>query len=75
MNQKTNLVVSLVLVSIFLLVSCANGSPGESGAKGSADPTMGDGVVLETINKHQYAVVNCTYPDPCTRISEINQDV
>lgn len=64
-----------MLVSIFQLVSCATRSPGGSGAKGSADPGMGDGVVVETINKHQYTVVNGTYPDPCTRISEIIQDV
>jgi hypothetical protein len=75
MNQKTNLFVSLVLVLIFLLVSCANGSPVESSAKGSANLAKVDGVVVETINEHQYAVVNGTYPDPCTRISEINQDV
>ena len=36
---------------------------------------MVDGVVVETINQHQYAVVNGFYPDPCTRISEVNQTV
>ena len=75
MQRKVNLIFSLMLVSIFLLVSCVTGTTEESSAKRSANPGMVDGVVVETINEHQYAVVNGTYPDPCTRISEIKQEV
>ena len=67
--------ILLVLVSMILLVACADDAQEQSSSKSAGSPAMVDGVVVETINQHQYAVVNGFYPDPCTRISEVNQTV
>ena len=75
--MKKNLVpfvVLLVAVS-FLMAACGGSETEQSSPSSSGNPAMVDGVVVETINEHQYAVVNGFYPDPCTRISDITQDV
>jgi inhibitor of cysteine peptidase len=73
MKKSVYLLAALVLITI--LAACAADAPQESSAKGSGSPAMVDGVVVETINEHQYAVVNGFYPDPCTRISDVDQVV
>lgn len=75
MKKKIYWVILLVLVSVILLVACADDAQEQSSSKSAGSPAMVDGVVVETINLHQYAVVNGFYPDPCTRISEVNQTV
>jgi len=75
MQKKIYFVILLVLVSMILLVACAADAQEQSSSKSAGSPAMVDGVVVETINQHQYAVVNGFYPDPCTRISEVNQTV
>ncbi|MBK5101803.1 MAG: hypothetical protein JJE15_12540 [Desulfobacteraceae bacterium] len=73
MKQINYRVILLVLVSVILLVACAADAQEQSSSKSAGSPAMVDGVVVETINLHQYAVVNGFYPDPCTRISDVNQ--
>ena len=75
MKKNIYWVILLVLVSMILLVACADDAQEQSSSKSAGSPAMVDGVVVETINQHQYAVVNGFYPDPCTRISEVNQTV
>ena len=75
MNKKFSTIVILVLAASLLLVACAADAPEESSAKGSGNPAMVDGVEVVTRNEHQYAIVIGFYPDPCTRISEIEQEV
>ena len=75
MKKNIYWVILLVLVSMILLVACADDAQEQSSSKSSGSPAMVDGVLVETINQHQYAVVNGFYPDPCTRISEVNQTV
>lgn len=75
MNKNVYVIASLVLVSVVLLVACAADVPEESSAKGSGSPAMVDRVEVVTQNEHQYAIVIGFYPDPCTRISEVDQAV
>ena len=75
MQNKIYFVILLLLLSMILLVACATDAQEQSSSKSAGSPAMVDGVVVETINQHQYAVVNGFYPDPCTRISEVNQTV
>lgn len=75
MNKKIRMSLILMLVAALLLVACAPDEPAESSAKNSGNPAMVDGVEVVTRNEHQYAIVIGFYPDPCTRISEIEQDV
>ena len=75
MQNKIYFVILLLLLSMVLLVACATDAQEQSSSKSAGSPAMVDGVVVETINQHQYAVVNGFYPDPCTRISEVNQTV
>ncbi len=75
MNKKIRMSLILMFVAALMLAACQTDAAQESSAKSSGNPAMVDGVVVETRNEHQYAVVNGFYPDPCTRISEIKQDV
>ncbi len=75
MNKSIYAISLIVMISIGLLAACGTDVPEESSAKDSGSPAMVDGVVVETINEHQYAVVNGFYPDPCTRISDVDQVV
>lgn len=75
MKKSIYAISLIVMISIGLLAACGTDAPVESSAKGSGSPAMVDGVVVETINEHQYAVVNGFYPDPCTRISDVDQVV
>ncbi len=75
MNKKFSTIVILVLAASLLLVACQADTPQESSAKSTGNPAMVDGVEVVTRNEHQYAIVIGFYPDPCTRISEIEQDV
>lgn len=68
-------VILLALLSLILLVACAADAQEQSSSKSAGSPAMVDGVLVETKNQHQYAVVNGFYPDPCTRISQVNQTV
>ena len=76
MLKKNHLITMMILAALFLLAACSTGTDAESSPKGTGgSPAMVDGVVVETIDGHQYAVVNGFYPDPCTRISQVDQSI
>jgi hypothetical protein len=75
MNKKIGMSLILMLVAMLMLVACQADTPQESSAKSTGNPAMVDGVEVVTRNVHQYAIVIGFYPDPCTRISEIEQNV
>lgn len=75
MSKATIWAALLILTALLLLAACAADQPQESSTKSVGNPAMVDGVVVETVGNHQYAVVVGFYPDPCTRISEVNQVV
>ena len=58
MKKNIYWAILLVLVSMILLVACADDAQEQSSSKSAGSPAMVDGVVVETINQHQYAVVN-----------------
>jgi hypothetical protein len=75
MNKKIGMSLILMLVAVLMLAACQADAPQESSAKSAGNPAMVDGVEVVTRNEHQYAIVIGFYPDPCTRISEIEQAV
>lgn len=75
MLKKYHLISMMILAALFLLAACSTGTEAESSAKGTGTPAMVDGVVVETVDGHQYAVINGFYPDPCTRISQVDQSI
>lgn len=64
----------IVMISM-LLVACGNGilQGGDSSLLGASAAV--DGVTVDFSNGHYYAVVTGTYPDACTRISQIDQEI
>ena len=73
MLKKPYILPVVVLTAMFLLIACTPETQGESSTKGTGTPAMVDGVVVQSISGHQYAVINGFYPDPCTRISQVDQ--
>ena len=70
------IIFALMLVATMLLVtSCTTDEAQEGSTKGSGAPAKVDQVDIELIQDHYYAVVKGFYPDPCTGISDITQDV
>jgi hypothetical protein len=66
--------VLIIIASVFLAACGGSGSSGsEPASTGSA--AMVDGVMVEVRNNHHYAIVTGTYPDSCTRISNVQQEV
>ena len=74
-DRKLWMIFALVGLSL-ALAACGGASEEETAAGSeSAAETMVDGVVIEQRDSHSYAVVNGFYPDACSRISSIQQDV
>lgn len=73
--KKFYLPALMVLAALLLVSACTSAAQEESSPKGGGDPAMVDSVVVETISGHQYAIINGFYPDPCTRISQVDQSV
>jgi len=70
--------VIIAILILGLLPACTN-SPGTQATTGSeatsGTPAMVDRVNIEQRDNHYYAVVEGFYPDPCTYISSVTQDV
>ena len=78
MNRKTLWISFIAVLALGLLLSaCDSDANGEDDDSEHAEGTaaMVDGVAVEEQTGHQYAVVNGFYPDACTRISDVDQDV
>jgi hypothetical protein len=79
MKARKTLWLILVLMVAFglLLTACDNDTDGEDedeeGAEGN--PAMVDSVMVEEQMGHKYAVVNGNYPDSCSKISDVDQDL
>ena len=76
--RRLSMVITILLFS--MLVAC--NSPSDTVATGDSDnlgeessPAMVDSVTVEQREDHYYAVINGFYPDPCTRISSVEQVV
>ena len=69
------LAAMLAVISLVLAAACSAGAQESASTKGSMNPAMVDAVQVDTVNGHEYAVISGFYPDPCTRISEVDQAV
>jgi len=75
MKRKRIPIIILLLIASIMLAACggSDSSEGESTSTGSS--AIVDGVTIDLRNNHHYAIVTGTYPDPCTRISDVQQEV
>jgi len=78
MNKKSLWVLLIAMLALGLILAACDSDAGDEDddsehAEGTA--AMVDGVAVEEQTGHQYAVVNGFYPDACTRISDVDQDV
>ena len=76
--RRLSMVIAVLVFS--MLVACnsptgtvANGDSNNLGEESSL--AMVDSVTVEQREDHYYAVINGFYPDPCTRISSVEQVV
>ena len=72
MKQKMMKLLSLSLILVVFLTSCASGETGEDPAAGNL--AFVDHVTIEMQGEHQYAGVEGNYPDSCSRVSKIDQE-
>lgn len=72
---KKVLVIVIVWTGLSMLSACSSGQVGGEQQSSSKTPAIVESVAVELQNAHYYARVTGTYPDACTRISEVQQDV
>jgi len=78
MKTRKNLLTAFVLLLVLglMLAACDSATGDDDDKEGaSGTPAMVDGVTVEQQMGHKYAVVNGNYPDACTKISVVDQDV
>jgi hypothetical protein len=78
MKTRKGLLLAITLLLVFgLLLAACDSADGEDDDGDAAEGTqaMVDSVTVEEQMGHKYAVVNGNYPDACTRISDVDQDV
>jgi hypothetical protein len=76
-NMKTRnlIIMSLLLMLSLIMAACASSETQVSESAASGTPAIVEGVSVDFRNTHYYALVTGTYPDACTRISDIEQEV
>jgi inhibitor of cysteine peptidase len=75
MERKFRLSVILLMFPILMLVACGGSNSAGNESISANDAAMVDGVVVDFRDNHYYAVVNGFYPDSCTQISDVQQEV
>lgn len=75
MKRKILPTMILLLVSSLILAACGGSESQENSPNTSATPAMVAGVSVDVKNNHYYATVNGNYPDSCTRISDVQQEI
>ncbi len=73
MKQKLIKLLSLPIILVLFLTGCASGEMGEEPATGNL--AFVDHVAVEMQAEHHYARVEGNYPDSCTRVSDVDQEV
>ena len=64
-----------IIFAGLLLAACGGSDSAEAETQSTNAAAMVDGVVVEFQGNHYYAIVNGFYPDSCTQISEVQQEV
>ena len=75
MKTRIWIMTFLVLTLCLILVSCASSETQVSESSAAGTPAIVEGVSVDFRNAHYYALVTGTYPDACTRISDVDQVV
>ena len=75
MKTRIWIMTSLVLVLSLILVACASSETQVSEVSDAGTPAIVEGVSVDFRNAHYYGLVTGTYPDACTRISDVEQVV
>lgn len=81
MNPKlirTLMMIIVIVAFSMLLAACTSSSETQENTDAeneSSSPAMVDSVTVEPRDGHYYAIINGNYPDPCTYVSSIEQDV
>jgi hypothetical protein len=75
MNKNKVSIGLLIFTISIILVACGGSDEQASDSSASGAAAMVDGVTIDFRNGHYYGIVTGTYPDSCTRISDILQDV
>lgn len=57
------------------MAACGGSKSQENSSTTSARPAMVVGVSVDVKNNHYYAAVNGDYPDSCTRIGDVQQEI
>ncbi|MFN2187946.1 MAG: hypothetical protein ACK2T3_04220 [Candidatus Promineifilaceae bacterium] len=73
MNFKPAKILPMIFAVVILSILAACGSSTETSESGA--PAMVDSVRVELRDRQYYAVVDGNYPDPCTFISSVEQEV
>lgn len=75
---KSLLILVAILASSLVFASCDSVSPTQEPASAAGQEgtlAIVESASIEEIMAHQYVVVNGNYPDACTRISDVEQDI
>ncbi|MEA3439414.1 MAG: hypothetical protein U9R58_03950 [Chloroflexota bacterium] len=72
-STKVRSVSLLLIVVCFVLVACSSGK--DEAETPCADLANVEGVTVEQRSDGAYAVVSGYYPDACTRVSNVDQEV
>ena len=75
MKARIWIMMSLLLVLSLILAACASSETQVSESSAAGSPAIVEGVSIDFRNAHYYALVTGTYPDACTRISDLEQVV
>ena len=67
--------IILLLISSLILAACGGSDSQENSSTTSATPAMVDGVSVDVKINHYYDAVHGNYPDSCTRISDVQQEI
>lgn len=72
---KKVLIIVMLLTGISMLSACSSAQLGGEQQSSPITPAVVESVVVELQDDHYYARVTGNYPDACTRISDVQQDV
>jgi len=75
MNRKLTSIIALIIVTSLLLTACGSSESAESESTSASSSAMADGVTMDFRENHHYAIVTGVYPDACTQISDVKQEV
>jgi hypothetical protein len=67
--------IILLLISSLILAACGGSDSQANSSTTSGIPAVVDGVSVDVKKNHYYAAVNGNYPDSCTRISDVQQEI